>query len=184
MAITDINVGFNYKKSSFVPNESLKTPRSIRSNYLIMRFEDLDEHKLIKDTQERYLEYYDSASKRVGFSAMKTILRTIKVGQETGGFKYGGWTNVEAVIRAWSETFGLPIDGLLAIQTIKNLIQNTLFNELNLSSPNLRIEIEDIERGSEYSKVRLYSGRLGQVKNEDSENGGNNGQIIGNRRRR
>ena len=174
-------VGFEYKNSTFKPNEGLKIPRTIRSNYLVLRFSDLDERTLIKDIQERYLEYYDDASKRVGFSAMKTVLKAIEVGKRTNGFKTGDWSEMEPVIRSWSETFGMPINGLMAMQSIKNLIQNSLFNQINLSSPNLTIEMEDIERGTEYSKVRTFGARLERTRRN---NGVQNGQPFSIRSRR
>lgn len=163
MHIPGLKIGFKYHESYLIPNALMRIPSTISQNALKLSIIQLDSKSLRATTLDHFVEQWDEGSKRAAFRGIKAVVAAISLAKNTNHFKNLNERTTKqyhSLIQNWSETFGIPLNGLTALKKVQDMILNDVVKHITFGGNSLEIVIYDIERGTDYSKLREYKVRF------------------------
>lgn len=162
MSITASSI--KYRNKRLVPNDMMDIP--LRGNDLpvgvvAIRCRAFNPTSFKSETSIHYLEYYDSASKRIAFRSAKLIGATAAILREhDNSISNINQVAIVDLIKAYAELFDMPLSSLGDYQKIKGLIVDKLLNDIiKLQSTYSAsvVEVLDIRPGKKFSTVRIFT---------------------------
>lgn len=158
MKIAGIKAGIRYIDSTFLPHNFVNALGGERENVLKLAITYNDVNAMKSFTSDYYLGYENQASKRLAFRAMKLMSITLTLMKEYRDINKVNQRTLISLVEAYSEVFNMPLDGLLSFQKIKNMINDDILKDINpIHLPHYGLKLYDIEKGSQYSKVRRFN---------------------------
>jgi hypothetical protein len=158
MKIAGINAGVTYTDSTFLPHDFVNAMGGVDENVLklAITYNDIDAMKSF--SSDYYLAYFDEPSKRLAFRAMKLMGVTLELMKEFKDINKIGQKTLISLVETYSDVFNMPLDGLLSFQKIKNMINSDILKDINpIHLPHYSLQLYDIEKGPQYSKIRRFS---------------------------
>lgn len=158
MKIAGINAGVRYTDSTFLPHNFVNAMGGLNENVLKLAITYNDTVAMKSFTSDYYLVYFDEPSKRLAFRAMKLMGITLTLMKEHQDLNKVGQETLISLVEAYSEVFGIPLDGLLSFQRIKDMINSDILKDVNpIHLPHYGLQLYDIEKGPQYSKIRRFN---------------------------
>lgn len=158
-----VNIGFRYKGSYFIPNNYVNALGKNNENVLRLTVSHRDQGALRASTQEFCVVYFDEGSKRLCFRSLKLIAKIVTLAMQTQRLHSVQPDELYKIVAEFAELFGMPLNGLTAFQKIKDMILNDILKDIKLDPSKIEMKVHDIEKGSEYSKIREYDVRTRRV---------------------
>lgn len=158
MKIYGIHAGIDYVDSMFLPHDFLNAMGGSNENVLKLSITYNDDKAMKAFTSDYYLVYFDEQSKRLAFRAMKLMGITLTLMKQHTDLGQLDSRTLIALVETYSEVFGIPLDGLLSFQKIKNMINSDILKDVNpVHLPHYGLKLYDIQKGKEYSKVKRFN---------------------------
>lgn len=160
MNIPGVQVGFQYQGSHLLPKAILGDFGEDTEDILKLSLEYKNPRSMKGHSRDYYLAYDCDEAKRIAFRAMKLQVASLVLVKAHYDLKNLDSDIMMALVREWSQVFGIPLNGLLAFQNVKNKIVNDILKEVDYEVlPYYQMKLFDIQKYDEYSKVNIFDVR-------------------------
>lgn len=160
MNIPGLNIGFEYRGSNILPKQIFGDFGDEGEDILKLSLEYKNPRSMKGHSRDYYLAYDCEEAKRVAFRAMKLQVASLTLVKAHNDLKNLNSDVMMCLVKEWSEVFGIPLNGLLAFQNVKDRIVNDILKEVDYEVlPYYEIKLFDIQKYQEYSKVAFYDVR-------------------------
>lgn len=160
MKIPGLNIGFDYAGSYFLPKEIVGDFGSDEEDILKLSLCYENPRAMKGQSKDYYLAYHNNDAKRIAFRAMKLQLASLTLVKAHHKLDNVHNDTLFALVKEWSDIFGIPLNGLQSYGMVKDRIVNDILKEVDYNlMPYYQYKLWDIQKHDDYSKVQIYNVR-------------------------